>query len=125
MSSVARPSPHRSTRPKASCKVAKELHPNAVTVLGGIHATFMYQQVLAEAPWIDCIVRGEGEEIFVDLISTIHAGNWPGAREAVQGIAYLDGDQVVATPAAPTVKDIDGLPPTGRSSTGTSTCTSR
>jgi anaerobic magnesium-protoporphyrin IX monomethyl ester cyclase len=92
-------------------QVAKELHPNAVTVLGGIHATFMYQQVLAEAPWIDCIVRGEGEEIFVDLISTIHAGNWPGAREAVQGIAYLDGDQVVATPAAPTVKDIDGLAP--------------
>lgn len=92
-------------------QVAKELHPNAVTVLGGIHATFMYQQVLAEAPWIDCIVRGEGEEIFVDLISTIHAGNWPGAREAVRGIAYLDGDQVVATPAAPTVKDIDGLSP--------------
>ncbi|MBO6673499.1 MAG: magnesium-protoporphyrin IX monomethyl ester anaerobic oxidative cyclase [Rhizobiales bacterium] len=92
-------------------QVAKELHPNAVTVLGGIHATFMYQQVLAEAPWIDCIVRGEGEEIFVDLISTIHQGNWPGAREAVQGIAYLDGDQVVATPAAPTVKDIDGLSP--------------
>lgn len=56
-------------------------------------------------------MRGEGEEIFVDLISTIHQGNWPGAREAVQGIAYLDGDQVVATPAAPTVKDIDGLSP--------------
>ena len=92
-------------------KVAKELHPNAVTVLGGIHATFMYQQVLAEAPWIDCIVRGEGEEIFVDLISTIHAGNWPGAREAVRGIAYLEGSDVIATPAAPTVKDIDGLSP--------------
>lgn len=92
-------------------QVAKELHPNAVTVLGGIHATFMYQQVLAEAPWIDCIVRGEGEEIFVDLIATIHQGNWPGARQAVRGIAYLDGDQVVATPAAPTVKDIDGLSP--------------
>jgi anaerobic magnesium-protoporphyrin IX monomethyl ester cyclase len=71
----------------------------------------MYQQVLAEAPWIDCIVRGEGEEIFVDLIATIHQGNWPGARQAVRGIAYLDGDQVVATPAAPTVKDIDGLSP--------------
>jgi anaerobic magnesium-protoporphyrin IX monomethyl ester cyclase len=81
---------HRSTRPKAFCKVAKELHPNAVTVLGGIHATFMYQQVLAEAPWIDCIVRGEGEEIFVDLISTIHAGQLArrprsGARHRLSG----------------------------------------
>jgi len=31
-------------------EIVKELHPNAVTVLGGIHATFMYQQVLTEAP---------------------------------------------------------------------------
>ncbi len=42
-------------------QIAKEIHPNAVTVLGGIHATFMYNQVLGEAPWIDAIVRGEGE----------------------------------------------------------------
>ena len=39
-----------------------------MTVLGGIHATFMYQQVLTEAPWIDAIVRGEGEEILVNLM---------------------------------------------------------
>src|SRR5271165_2964545 len=37
-------------------QIAKELHPRAVTVLGGIHATFMYQQVLSEAPWIDAVV---------------------------------------------------------------------
>ena len=31
-------------------QIAKELHPGTVTILGGIHATFMYQQVLTEAP---------------------------------------------------------------------------
>ncbi len=31
-------------------QIAKETHPYAVTVLGGIHATFMYNQVLSEAP---------------------------------------------------------------------------
>ncbi|MDE2327329.1 MAG: cobalamin-dependent protein, partial [Rhodospirillales bacterium] len=41
-------------------KIAREEHPGALTVLGGVHATFMYGQVLAEAPWIDVIVRGEG-----------------------------------------------------------------
>ena len=30
----------------------------ALRVLGGIHATFMFQQVLTEAPWVDVIVRG-------------------------------------------------------------------
>src|SRR5688500_18142331 len=38
--------------------IAKEIKPEVVTVLGGIHGTFMYQQVLVEAPWIDAIVRG-------------------------------------------------------------------
>src|SRR5512139_3612040 len=47
-------------------KIASEVAPKAVRVLGGIHATFMYKQVLSEAPWVDVIVRGEGEEIFRD-----------------------------------------------------------
>jgi len=48
--------------------------PQAVRVLGGIHATFMYAQVLAEAPHIDLIVRGEGEEIAVALFTAIQEG---------------------------------------------------
>ena len=41
-------------------RIASEVVPQAVRVLGGIHGTFMYKQVLSEAPWIDVIVRGEG-----------------------------------------------------------------
>jgi anaerobic magnesium-protoporphyrin IX monomethyl ester cyclase len=44
-------------------RIAQEVVPDALRVLGGIHATFMFRQVLEEAPWIDVIVRGEGEEI--------------------------------------------------------------
>ncbi|MEM9205224.1 MAG: cobalamin-dependent protein, partial [Pseudomonadota bacterium] len=45
-------------------QIAKDNCPKAVRVLGGVHATFMYQQVLSDAPQVECIVRGEGEEIF-------------------------------------------------------------
>ncbi|MBK7659797.1 MAG: magnesium-protoporphyrin IX monomethyl ester anaerobic oxidative cyclase [Betaproteobacteria bacterium] len=92
-------------------QIAKEMHPQAVCVLGGIHATFMYQQVLTEAPWIDAIVRGEGEEIFVNLVRSVAEGRWAGGREAIQGIAYHDGKAITATVAAPTVKDLDGITP--------------
>jgi len=92
-------------------QIAKEVHPDAVTVLGGIHATFMYQQVLGEAPWIDTVVRGEGEEIFVDLIRSIDHGYWPANRDAIKGLAFRDGERIVATPAAPTVKDFDAVEP--------------
>jgi anaerobic magnesium-protoporphyrin IX monomethyl ester cyclase len=92
-------------------QIAKEEHPNAVTVLGGIHGTFMYQQVLTEAPWIDLVVRGEGEMVLVNLVRAIERGDWPAERENVKGIAYADAGQIVATPAEPTVKDLDSIVP--------------
>jgi anaerobic magnesium-protoporphyrin IX monomethyl ester cyclase len=92
-------------------QIAKEVHPNAVTVLGGIHATFMYQQVLTEAPWIDAIVRGEGEEIFTELVGAVASGRWLEQRAAIRGIAYTEGTKITATPAAPTVKDLDAIDP--------------
>jgi anaerobic magnesium-protoporphyrin IX monomethyl ester cyclase len=37
-------------RGRATLQVAKEVCRTRVRVLGGIHATFMYKQVLSEAP---------------------------------------------------------------------------
>src|SRR6056297_1234208 len=92
-------------------KLAQEEVPGALRVLGGVHATFMYKQVFSEAPWVDVIVRGEGEEIFLNLIRAVDQGEWPAARGAIKGLAYLDGDTIKATPAAATVKDLDSINP--------------
>lgn len=93
-------------------EIAKEVCPEALRVLGGIHATFMYQQVLTEAPWIDVIVRGEGEEIIVELVRALAAGTWKEARASIRGLAYIaDDGKIIATPAAPTVKNFDAVDP--------------
>ncbi|MEO1722644.1 MAG: magnesium-protoporphyrin IX monomethyl ester anaerobic oxidative cyclase [Pseudomonadota bacterium] len=92
-------------------KIAQEVCPDAVRVLGGVHATFMYKQVLSEAPWVDVIVRGEGEEIFRNLIRCIAEGRWPEERRRIHGLAFHDGDQIVATQAASTVKDLEAINP--------------
>jgi anaerobic magnesium-protoporphyrin IX monomethyl ester cyclase len=92
-------------------QIAREVCPDCITLLGGVHATFMYKQVLSEAPWIDAIVRGEGEEVLVKLVRTIEQGNWLQARSSVQGIAYRENEDIVATPAAPTIKNLDSIEP--------------
>lgn len=92
-------------------KAAAEAVPDALRVLGGIHATFMYKQVLSEAPWVDVIVRGEGEEIFRDLVTAVDEGRWPADRHRIKGLAFRDGDEIVATAAAATVKDLDAISP--------------
>ncbi|HSF64121.1 MAG TPA: magnesium-protoporphyrin IX monomethyl ester anaerobic oxidative cyclase [Paracoccaceae bacterium] len=92
-------------------RIASEACPDAVRVLGGIHGTFMFRQVLSEAPWIDVIVRGEGEEIMTNLATTIRDGRWPADRRKVKGLAFLDAGEIVATQAASTVKDLDAIDP--------------
>ena len=92
-------------------RAAQDVCPDAIRVLGGVHATFMYKQVLSEAPWVDVIVRGEGEEIFLELIRAIDGGRWPSGRGAINGLAFRDGDRIVATQAAPTVKDLEAIKP--------------
>jgi anaerobic magnesium-protoporphyrin IX monomethyl ester cyclase len=90
-------------------QIARETCPAAVTLLGGVHATFMYKQVLPEAPWIDAIVRGEGEEIMVNVAKAVAEGRWPEARASIKGLAYVVDGKVYSTVAAPTVKDIDSV----------------
>lgn len=91
--------------------LAQEVVPDALRVLGGIHATFMFRQVLEEAPQVQVIVRGEGEEIMVALMETLRDGRWPEGRRKIKGIAFRDGEEIVATQAAPTVKDLDSIDP--------------
>ncbi|NTV99897.1 MAG: magnesium-protoporphyrin IX monomethyl ester anaerobic oxidative cyclase [Oscillochloris sp.] len=92
-------------------RIAREERPNARLILGGIHPTFMYTQVFSEAPWIDYIVRGEAEEIIVELLRSIEAGSDLKERATIKGIAYLEDGKVVATPAADPIADLDQLSP--------------
>jgi anaerobic magnesium-protoporphyrin IX monomethyl ester cyclase len=92
-------------------KLASEAIPNAVRVLGGVHATFMFRQVLSEAPWVDVIVRGEGEEIMVALAEAVRDNRWPADRRKIKGLAFRDGEEIVATQAASTVKDLASIKP--------------
>ncbi|MEI6691339.1 MAG: magnesium-protoporphyrin IX monomethyl ester anaerobic oxidative cyclase [Chlorobium sp.] len=93
-------------------KIAKKVNPKIRTLMGGIHSTFMYPQVLSEAPETDYIVRGEGEEVTVNLIREIDAGTDKKNRAEITGIAYIDDDgKVFATPAHPVIEDLDTLSP--------------
>ena len=93
-------------------RLAKSVCPNATTIMGGIHPTYMYREVLGEAPWVDYIIRGEGEEISVNLIRAIAEGRDRRDRESILGLAYLDDmNQVISTPAHPPIRDLNTLSP--------------
>lgn len=60
---------------------------------------------------VEVAVIGEGEETVVELLPLLLEGAERGSDlDQVQGLAYLDGDQVVRTPSRPHIEDVDGLP---------------
>ncbi|MDH4139712.1 MAG: B12-binding domain-containing radical SAM protein [Coriobacteriia bacterium] len=98
--------------PKAAALLrrAKETLPGVVTGIGGVHAHFMYDEVLTrDGDAIDFVLRGEGERTAPELMSCLRSGDDPGK---VNGIAFRDSDGVVhATPARPFIDDLDALVP--------------
>ena len=48
-------------------RFVKEINPSIKTVIGGPHATFCWEQIGHDEPWVDFVVRGEGEITARDL----------------------------------------------------------
>lgn len=85
-----------------------ENYPDTKIVVGGMHPSVMWKQMVEKYPYI-VAVRGEGEVTFNELIE-FYAGEKDMNIEDVAGIAFHDGEKVVATDARPLIADIDELP---------------
>ena len=80
-------------------EIAKKLR--CTTVIGGWHPTLAVDQTLS-SPWIDILVRGEGEFIFRELIEK-------GSPESVNGLSYKMNGKMIHNPDRPFLKNLDDL----------------
>jgi anaerobic magnesium-protoporphyrin IX monomethyl ester cyclase len=76
-------------------RLVKEELPDATYILGGVHPTFQYDEILGdpESP-VDIIVRGEGEETVEEMFRALLDD---GDLSKVNGLAYRNEDGTVAT----------------------------
>ena len=88
-------------------ELAKSINPDAVTILGGVHPTFMYEEVLASSAAVDYIVIGEGEITLRHLLTALETGEDPAT---VPGVAFRQGGAVVRTEKRPFMESLDDLP---------------
>ncbi len=89
-------------------RAAKRTRPGITTILGGVHPTFCYDELLTEHhDLIDYIVCGEGERVLPSLLSSIRDGR---PVDEVRGIACFRDGSIVKTAHQPFVTDLDELP---------------
>ncbi|MBF0142620.1 MAG: B12-binding domain-containing radical SAM protein [Magnetococcales bacterium] len=85
----------------------KRATPDTVVIVGGIHATVVPDEVLAQ-PGVDLVVRGEGELVLKELVDRILAGMDPG--NGVPGVSHRLEGTVVHNPLPPFLADLDEIP---------------
>lgn len=89
-------------------KLAKQVNPEIVTVIGNVHPTFCYEEILTEShDYVDFIVRGEGEETMVELMDALSCNGDP---FKVDGLAFYRETKAVITGDRGFIKDLDRLP---------------
>ncbi len=86
------------------------LRENGVTchfTMGGHFPSLNYRDTLQLVPELDSVVRFEGELTLLELVDLLSTqSDW----RPIQGIAYRQGTEVIATPLRPLVADLDLLP---------------
>ena len=89
-------------------RVVKEELPEATYILGGVHPTFMWREILeAEDSPVDFIVRGEGEKTIEELLRALESGD---ELSGVAGIAYKREDGPTITPQRLFLDDMEEYP---------------
>ncbi len=92
-----------------SYKLINYIHehfPSIHILVGGIHATAMYEQLLNKFPYIKVII-GEGEITLDELIIAIQNND---DINNVKGIAYSQGGTIIKTEKRELIQDLDSLP---------------
>ena len=88
-------------------ELAKSIKPDTVTILGGVHPTFMYEEVLKCSTAVDYIICGEGENTMRQLLTVLEGGGDPAT---VPGVAFRRGGAIVKTEKRCLLESIDDLP---------------
>ncbi|WP_148689086.1 B12-binding domain-containing radical SAM protein [Methanopyrus sp. SNP6] len=91
-----------------AAKIVKEELEDAIVCLGGYHPTFMDIECLKECPYVDVVVRREGEFTLLDLAKVFIDG--VKTLSEVLGITYREEDDIVRAPDRPLIRDLDALP---------------
>jgi len=92
-------------------QLAKGIDPRIKVIIGGPHVTFTAKQTLTECPFIDIVVRGEGEVTFRELVNKLQFfGEDFSLLKQIKGITFKIKDTIIETEDRPFIKNLDEIP---------------
>lgn len=89
-----------------TAQVVRKTVPQCKVIIGGPHATLLPNQTLKSKD-IDIIVRGEGEDTFLELIQVIEN---KGDLSTIKGVSFVQGDKIFHNPERNFIENLDKVP---------------
>lgn len=89
------------------CRKIRNKRPDVKIVIGGHNASFVDRLTLDRYPFVDCMIRGEGEITFPVLVSAYESGK---DEEGIAGITYRSGQDIIRNEERELIPDLDTLP---------------
>jgi anaerobic magnesium-protoporphyrin IX monomethyl ester cyclase len=88
--------------------MVKEISPDTATLLGGVHPTFCFREILVSpgSP-VDYIIAGEAELALYEFLAAFDSVD---QRHAAPNLAFRNDGKVVVNPQLPLNDDLDSLP---------------
>jgi radical SAM superfamily enzyme YgiQ (UPF0313 family) len=94
------------TAPKIAQEVKKK-NPDVTVVFGNHHATFNAERILKKYPYVDAIVRGEGEQTCLELVGCLKEKR---SLKDVLGVTFRHKGRITSNLDRPLIKNVDSLP---------------
>jgi len=88
-------------------EIAKQVHPDCVTILGGCHATFWDEKALEECPQLDIIARKEGEYTLLEIVNKLRENKH---INDVLGTTCRKNGKITRNADRPYIENLDELP---------------
>jgi len=90
-----------------AARAVKVVDRDIKVVMGGVHSTFMWREVLEECPYVDYVVLGEGEETMSQLVEVLEKEAKP---RGISGIALRNESGEVVQTGSWKLVDLEKLP---------------
>ena len=87
--------------------IAKQVHPDCLTILGGCHATFWDGNALEECPQLDMVARKEGEITLLEIANRLKEKK---PINDVLGTTFKEKGKIIRNADRPFMEDLDSLP---------------
>jgi len=88
-------------------EICKNCHPDAKVILGGLTATCFADEIVSSFQFVDCVIRGEGEEPLLRLVNNIDKAD---AFRQTPNLTFLDREKgIVKTENLRVLDNIDSL----------------